>query len=321
MNRYPYETLLSTARSGLVAIVMSAACITMFAHAQEVPAQPNLQMSQEAPVSSSEIEQTLPPSESSSEVAPQSGEPVIQDTVGTQDAVAGDVLEATRNPSDVVVEEIETVPVPDTEDMAPVIVVETAETATSSETESSPITDEEPIVIAGPASLEIIDEDIVAEDVINPDVVDEIVPLVVDVVVVLEEEKLIADPTFAIELTGTTIPTIKTDESLGAGAEVVRSTIETDIDTEGVMNLSGVCTEAYYVVLLFKEKDDYDRDPRSYILNKAYPCESGQFTYALEQLPSSLPTGTYYLLIGSQGERGGWTPVTALTEVTINRSN
>ncbi len=103
---------------------------------------------------------------------------------------------------------------------------------------------------------------------------------------------------------------------------MVAAPAETEIDaTTGVMSVSGACASPYFVVLLFKNQMDYEVDPRSFILNRAYPCEGGAYDYSIDRLPPTLENGTYYLMVGEQGERGPWTPATGLTEITINRSN
>lgn len=89
---------------------------------------------------------------------------------------------------------------------------------------------------------------------------------------------------------------------------------------EGTMQITSSCTNKYYVVLVYKNEGDYDRDRTSYIVNKAYPCQGGNFTYLLDDLPSTLQNGTYYVLIGEQGDTGGWLPISGLTEITINRN-
>ncbi len=123
------------------------------------------------------------------------------------------------------------------------------------------------------------------------------------------------EPAFVMSLSGNTLPTKR---KLGDSTESVTTTID---PAKKVVNVSGTCSDAYYVVLLYKNQTDYDTDPASYILNRAYTCESGSYDYAIDDLPASVQNGTYYLLIGEQGERGSWRPVTSLTEVSINRSN
>lgn len=100
----------------------------------------------------------------------------------------------------------------------------------------------------------------------------------------------------------------------------IDNTVSQNIDSEsGIMTLSGTCSDTYFVVLLYKNQSDYTEDRGSYILNKAFKCENGSFSYSVSDLPSNLETGTYYMLIGDQGSRGTWTPATQLTEININR--
>lgn len=87
----------------------------------------------------------------------------------------------------------------------------------------------------------------------------------------------------------------------------------------GAPVVSGSCTNVYYVILLYKNETDYSSDPASYILNKAYPCVGGQYSYTMNDVPQSIPSGTYYLLVGGMGERGSWTPVTSLVPIDITR--
>jgi hypothetical protein len=92
------------------------------------------------------------------------------------------------------------------------------------------------------------------------------------------------------------------------------------VDQDGRMTISGQCLQKYYVVMVYRNATDYDRDRASAIVNRAYECEGGSFTYRLDRLPNTLPDGTYFILIGEQGETGTWVPSSALMEVTINRN-
>lgn len=106
---------------------------------------------------------------------------------------------------------------------------------------------------------------------------------------------------------------------------VVSETIDTPpqvyIDNEnGVMTVSGACEDKYYVILLYKKPDDYSVDKRSYVVNRAYPCEGGTFSYDIDALPTTLADGNYYLLVAKMGEDTPWEPITALTEITLARN-
>ena len=114
----------------------------------------------------------------------------------------------------------------------------------------------------------------------------------------------------------------KDDESKTAAADT--ATIDTapsvTLDSvSGAPVVSGSCLMAYYVILLYKNQTDYDKDPASYIINKAYPCVGGAYSFEIKDLPKSIPDGTYYLLVGEMGEKGPWAPMTSLVPIDITR--
>lgn len=143
-------------------------------------------------------------------------------------------------------------------------------------------------------------------------------------------EELEPEPEFVLSVnTGKKVPAkrVVRQQVLERGKLVLREAVETittepqlSVDAKGQMNISGSCNQAYYVVMVYRNATDYDRDRASAIVNRAYECEGGTFTYTLDRLPSTLPNGTYFILIGEQGEQGTWTPSSALMEVTINRN-
>jgi hypothetical protein len=142
--------------------------------------------------------------------------------------------------------------------------------------------------------------------------------------IVLDTEELTPSPDFAFALTGRQIPTkrkVENAEGKVIREEAVSAPLSSTVDNaNGVMHVSGSCSDAYFVVLLFKNQNDYADDPSSYIVNRAYPCVAGAYSYSISELPFGLKDGTYYLLIGQQGERGAWTPITGLTEISINNN-
>ncbi|MCC6934709.1 MAG: hypothetical protein IT406_03440 [Candidatus Yanofskybacteria bacterium] len=82
------------------------------------------------------------------------------------------------------------------------------------------------------------------------------------------------------------------------------------------ISLSGSCTETHFVVLVFRGKEDYVRDPASALYNAALPCDSGLLSYEMSSLPVPIEDGTYWLMIGQQG-RGPWEPISSLYPVRI----
>lgn len=89
---------------------------------------------------------------------------------------------------------------------------------------------------------------------------------------------------------------------------------------EDGLNISGVCADKYFVVLLYANAGDYDENPASYIFNRAFDCVNGQYAYLLKDLPETLKDGAYYLLIAAQGDKGSWRPDSALIPITIKKN-
>lgn len=271
-------------------------------------------------------QETAPP-------APETGAG-IQATFNAQDAVVADTLVSTENPETSEVAEADVVPIvpsgsaSSTEDS---IVLGAATSSETSEEEAVVPIEEEPLegeFIAAAQSLEVIDGDITEGEVVEPEAVDVITviePEPIEEAVVAEVEEIDPGPEFTFALTGKQIPTKKTEatsDGFKQGEGVIDEALIPIIDNEtGAMNIAGACSDVWFVVLLFKNERDYARDPRSHVLNQAFPCVGGQFSYSISELPSTLPSGTYYLLVGQQGDRGAWTPITALTEITINNRN
>lgn len=104
-------------------------------------------------------------------------------------------------------------------------------------------------------------------------------------------------------------------------SKTVDNTINPVVDNEtGGMSFGGVCNTKYFVVLLYKNENDYKNNSNSYIINKAFECIGGRFSYTIDQLPNNLPDGKYYLLIGQQGDTGSWTPISSLTEIVLGKN-
>ncbi len=250
-----------------------------------------------------------------SSVSPE--EPIVQDTAMTQEAATSEVIEATTNPQDI--------PFEDATSTILVIDVSPAEEATSTDPlivsqatstpEAVPLPIEDaPLDVVAEVPAEIVPEPVSEPQPPQPS--DPVIPPVTITAADLEPE-----PEFAFQLTGKRIAAKRIAER-GASrvVEQISAPLATEVDNaKGEMRIAGACADAYYVVLIFRNQDDYANDPRSYIVNRAYPCENGGFSYAIADLPESLGSGTYYLLVGAQGQTGAWKPITELTEVTINK--
>jgi hypothetical protein len=138
----------------------------------------------------------------------------------------------------------------------------------------------------------------------------------------LEMSVLIPTKEYTFNIIGSPIATKETPEwsegeELGVpeeGEVTVQPAISVDTN---LLNISGSCSDPYYVILIYRNAGDYDIDPGSYIFNRAFLCENGNYSYELSDLPFNLESGTFYLLVGGQGARGSWKPISALTPIGI----
>jgi hypothetical protein len=304
-------------------VVIQALFLAPFVHAQEVPVPlpeapavevapvvlvdelpsigsepanptPDLVTSGEVPGTDSSTEEPILAQDAPSE------EVVVQQTTDVQEAVTTDMLESTTLPvdvADVPTATEETLTVPVEEVLTPEVPVEESVA-------------EDPV-----ATIEETQQQV---PIVEPSVDETNVSTVVEVPVT----ELAPEPEFSFELSQESLPTKKRVRTArGIVEEEVSTELIPVVDNEkGELRIEGECSNVSFVVLLFKHEDDYARDPASYIVNRAYPCEAGRFSYSLASLPTTLADGTYYLLVGEQGERGMWTPVTELRPVTINNS-
>lgn len=121
-------------------------------------------------------------------------------------------------------------------------------------------------------------------------------------------------PRYRFEFTGEQIKTKRVTKVRGGDSGM--PTIDA---IEGITSISGSCSSTYYVIALYKYPADFEEKPESAVLNKSYLCIGGEYAYALNKLPTRLQPGTYYLLVGEQGESGPWKPMTDLNEVIISK--
>ena len=83
------------------------------------------------------------------------------------------------------------------------------------------------------------------------------------------------------------------------------------------MTVAGVCSEKYFVVLTYRNKDDYLRKPRSFIVNRAQECSGGTFSFDLGVLSPETRDGPQYLVVGEQGDEGTWHVTSDVFPITI----
>jgi len=82
--------------------------------------------------------------------------------------------------------------------------------------------------------------------------------------------------------------------------------------------ISGACQKYYFVVLLYKNPDDYKFQPNLSVVNTAEPCQDGRFSYNLKNATEKIPAGDYYLLIAEEDKTGPWIPVSAVMPIKID---
>lgn len=83
------------------------------------------------------------------------------------------------------------------------------------------------------------------------------------------------------------------------------------------LNVTGPCDKKYSVILTYREKDDYLRKPRSFVVNRAQECVSGNFSFNLASLSPETRDGLQYLVVGEQGEEGTWDVTSDVFPITI----
>jgi hypothetical protein len=265
-----------------------------------------------APTEDTSPSQTVPPTDTVRSAATSTP---LQDTTNTQDTVEGSTLQGASNP----------------EDLATTTVAIDA-TATSTDATSTPIelqatSTPETIAVESSTTLDVVAADVQPSDAAEPqqqDLPADMPPAPLAQEAAIPVADLAPKPEYTFAMTGKRIAAkrIIRDAAGKTQAEDIAQTITPAIDNAtGIMQVSGSCSNTYYVILLFKNQDDYARDPKSYILDKAYPCASGNFSYQIADLPDSLEDGTYYLLVGEEGDKGPWAPITQLTEITINKNH
>lgn len=73
------------------------------------------------------------------------------------------------------------------------------------------------------------------------------------------------------------------------------------------ITLAGTCKDAFYALLIFKSSDDYRANPTRSYYNSAYECpKSGLIALELDLKSINLPSGSYYLFLADQGNKGSW---------------
>jgi hypothetical protein len=119
-------------------------------------------------------------------------------------------------------------------------------------------------------------------------------------------------------LTGRVVPT---ERSYAEGLIIEKVTqLPVIIPSETGERLMGACDDEEVVIALYKKVEEYTADPNATITTRVRLCVNGSYSYALRDLPASLPDGKYYLLVSQRfGSGFPQTPLSALAEVVLER--
>lgn len=85
------------------------------------------------------------------------------------------------------------------------------------------------------------------------------------------------------------------------------------------ITVKGSCSKDYFVVMTFRNPDDYKDKPQTFASNFADKCKGGKFTYDLNMLPLDTREGTYYLLTADQEKTGPWVISSAMLPISLGR--
>ncbi len=245
-----------------------------------------------------------------------------QETSSDQETIQSEILEDTVNPNEIAPETdllssaTSTIP-SDNADLPDDQVSDLEEDNNDSDSLEIEIT---------PLPDEVVEEEVIIEA--EEEVIENIMPTVVSVAQ-FKTDEFEPNKEFTFELAGKKIPTKEDPDWTkvqGEGVDEISKqvgkspAISLD-DTIGALEVSGACSDPYFVVLIYRNPEDYDKSPSSYIFNKAESCVNGSYFYSISSLPKSLESGKFYLLIAGQGESGPWKPISALVPITINKEN
>ncbi len=111
--------------------------------------------------------------------------------------------------------------------------------------------------------------------------------------------------------------------SKGSASRIHADTAKGDVRIKGAdasMTVSGNCTDAYFVIIVYKNQSDFMDKRNSFIVNQAHECPGKTFSFDLADLAQDIPSGTYYMLTASEGTTGSWTPISDIFPISITAS-
>lgn len=90
-------------------------------------------------------------------------------------------------------------------------------------------------------------------------------------------------------------------------------------DDDQQVEINSDCKDKYYVIALYRNKDDFNENPSSALYNSAFLCQSRSFKHVLSELPENIEPGIYYLVIGKEGDKGSWIPESEPRRIKIDK--
>lgn len=73
------------------------------------------------------------------------------------------------------------------------------------------------------------------------------------------------------------------------------------------LKISGICSDAYYAVLIFSINDDYRGNPTAAKFNRAFSCPNDKkINQEIDLSSLHLLSGKYYYFVADQGASGSW---------------
>lgn len=89
-------------------------------------------------------------------------------------------------------------------------------------------------------------------------------------------------------------------------------------DSGKSLEISGSCHEEYFVVLLWKNTEDYINHPGAFASNFADLCRDQKFSYDLGSISKETLDGDYFILIAEEDENNPWVPASGLIPIKIS---
>lgn len=74
-----------------------------------------------------------------------------------------------------------------------------------------------------------------------------------------------------------------------------------------IIDITGICTDVYYTIVVFDAKDDYKKNQAAAKINSAHECpQSGKIKKSIDLSTFGIGSGEYYIFVADQGNIGSW---------------